>query len=314
MPTVELTKDNFEETVTGSEIVLIDFWAAWCGPCRMFGPVYEKAAERHPDIVFGKVDTEAQPELAGAFQISSIPTLMAVRDRTVLYSQPGALPPQALEELIGRIRAVDMDDVRRTGRHGLDGSELTPRAPVKHPRKAPWNVGFSGCEERASTASRSAARGRLWGSLPSMAAMPQVLVRAEKTRPPAMPAESELEGRMHEQAEHEAEQDQAAGGEADLAFHAPAGRVSQAAGVCRPWPVGGPGAGAAGEGGGGDALLGQQLAGVLGAGAGGADDEDVTALGGVPDLGQRPPDRGPGGCSGRRAGGRRRTRRACARR
>ncbi|WP_327341528.1 thioredoxin family protein [Streptomyces europaeiscabiei] len=113
MPTVELTKDNFEETVAGSEIVLIDFWAAWCGPCRMFGPVYEKAAARHPDIVFGKVDTEAQPELAGAFHISSIPTLMAVRDRTVLYAQPGALPPQALEELIGGIRAVDMDDVRR---------------------------------------------------------------------------------------------------------------------------------------------------------------------------------------------------------
>ena len=113
MPTVELTKDNFEETVTGSEIVLIDFWAAWCGPCRRFGPVYEEAAARHPGIVFGKVDTEAQPELAGAFRISSIPTLMAVRDRTVLYSQPGALPPQALEELIGKIRAVDMDDVRR---------------------------------------------------------------------------------------------------------------------------------------------------------------------------------------------------------
>ncbi|WP_405653421.1 thioredoxin family protein [Streptomyces sp. NBC_00019] len=113
MPTLELTKDNLEETVTGSEIVLIDFWAAWCGPCRMFGPVYEKAAARHPDIVFGKVDTEAQPELAGAFQISSVPTLMAVRDRTVLYSQPGALPPHALEELIGKIRTVDMDDVRR---------------------------------------------------------------------------------------------------------------------------------------------------------------------------------------------------------
>lgn len=113
MPTVELTKENFEQTVTGSEIVLIDFWAGWCGPCRMFGPVYEKAAERHQDIVFGKVDTEAQPELAGAFQISSIPTLMAVRDRAVLYAQPGALPPQALEELIDRIRSVDMDDVRR---------------------------------------------------------------------------------------------------------------------------------------------------------------------------------------------------------
>ncbi|WNZ07663.1 thioredoxin domain-containing protein [Streptomyces sp. 11x1] len=118
MPTVELTKDNFEETVTGSDILLIDFWAAWCGPCRMFGPVYDKASERHPDIVFGKVDTEAQPELAGAFRISSIPTLMAVRDRTVLYSQPGALPPQALEELIGKIRAVDMDDVRRKAAAG----------------------------------------------------------------------------------------------------------------------------------------------------------------------------------------------------
>jgi thioredoxin 1 len=122
MPTVELTKDNFEEIVTDSEIALIDFWAAWCGPCRMFGPVFEKAAERHPDILFGKVDTEAQPELAATFQISSIPTLMAVRDRTVLHSQPGALPPQALEELIGRIRAVDMEDVRRqatgsTGAH-----------------------------------------------------------------------------------------------------------------------------------------------------------------------------------------------------
>ncbi|MFE9882869.1 thioredoxin [Streptomyces sp. NPDC005784] len=113
MSTVELTKDNFEETITGSEIVLIDFWAAWCGPCRMFGPIYEKAAERHPDIVFGKVDTEAQPELAEAFRISSIPTLMAVRERTVLYSQPGALPPQALEELIDGIQAVDMKDVRR---------------------------------------------------------------------------------------------------------------------------------------------------------------------------------------------------------
>ncbi|WP_030543570.1 thioredoxin [Streptomyces albus] len=113
MPTIELTKDNFEETVTSAGIVLVDFWAAWCGPCRMFAPVFEKAAESHPDIVFGKVDTEAQPELAAEFQISSIPTLMAIRDRTVLYAQPGALPAPALEELIGKIRAVDMDDVRQ---------------------------------------------------------------------------------------------------------------------------------------------------------------------------------------------------------
>jgi thioredoxin len=112
MPTIELTKDNFEETVTGNEIVLIDFWAAWCGPCRMFAPVFETAAARNPDIVFGKVDTEAQPELAAAFRISSIPTLMAVRDRTVLYSQPGALPPQALNELITEIRETDMDEAR----------------------------------------------------------------------------------------------------------------------------------------------------------------------------------------------------------
>ena len=112
MPTVELTKDNFEDTITGNEIVLIDFWAAWCGPCRMFAPVFETAAARNPDIVFGKVDTEAQPELAAAFRISSIPTLMAVRDRTVLYSQPGALPPQALNELITKIREVDMDEAR----------------------------------------------------------------------------------------------------------------------------------------------------------------------------------------------------------
>jgi thioredoxin 1 len=122
MTTVELTKDNFEETVTGSEIALIDFWAAWCGPCRSFAPVYDKAAERHPDIVFGKVDTKAQPELAAGFRISSIPTLMAVRDRTVLYAEPGALPPQALEELIGKIRAVDMDDVRRKAAAGSTGA------------------------------------------------------------------------------------------------------------------------------------------------------------------------------------------------
>jgi thioredoxin 1 len=110
--TVELTTKNFNEVVSGPGTVFVDFWASWCGPCRNFAPVFEKAAETHDDIVFGKVDTEAQVELAQAFDIASIPTLMAVRDGVVLYAQPGALPAGAFEELIGKVRAVDMDEVR----------------------------------------------------------------------------------------------------------------------------------------------------------------------------------------------------------
>ena len=113
MSTREITLDTLPAVVAESDIVLLDFWAAWCGPCRMFAPVFEKAAAQHEDIVFGKVDTEAQPALAGAFQISSIPTLMVIRDKVVLYAQPGALPAPALEEIISKTREIDMDDVRR---------------------------------------------------------------------------------------------------------------------------------------------------------------------------------------------------------
>ncbi|BAZ94824.1 thiol-disulfide isomerase and thioredoxins [Thiohalobacter thiocyanaticus] len=113
MATVELTKENFEQIITDNDFVLIDFWAEWCGPCKNFAPIFEEASEKYPDIVFAKVDTEAQQELAAYFQIRSIPTLMIFRERVIIFSQPGMLPGSALDELIGKAKELDMDQVRK---------------------------------------------------------------------------------------------------------------------------------------------------------------------------------------------------------
>ncbi|MCK6212517.1 thioredoxin [Georgenia sp. EYE_87] len=121
MSTIHLTEDSFERVVTRPGIVLVDFWAAWCGPCRMFAPVFEKASERHPDVVFAKVDTEAERSLAAAAGITSIPTLMAFRDGILVFSQPGALPAAALEQVVTAVRELDMDEVR---------SQLSSRQPA----------------------------------------------------------------------------------------------------------------------------------------------------------------------------------------
>ncbi len=127
MATIDLTSEAFEKTVTADGIVLVDFWAEWCGPCKSFGPIFEEASEKNPEITFAKIDTEAQQEIAGALEIRSIPTLMIFRDGIQLFSQPGALPGHALDDLIDKVKAIDMDDVRaeiakQTG-ESSDGAE-----------------------------------------------------------------------------------------------------------------------------------------------------------------------------------------------
>jgi thioredoxin 1 len=112
MATINLTSEDFEQTVLDSGIVLVDFWAEWCGPCKQFGPIYEEASNTNPDITFGKIDTEAEQQLAGAAGITSIPTLMAFRDGVLVFAQPGALPAPALNQVIDAVRGLDMDKVR----------------------------------------------------------------------------------------------------------------------------------------------------------------------------------------------------------
>jgi thioredoxin 1 len=109
----ELTQENFDDTITGNDIVLLDFWAPWCGPCRQFAPVFESLSESHPDVVFAKINTEEERELAGHFQIRSIPTLMVFRQQIIVFAQPGALPPAALASIVEKVKVLDMDDVRR---------------------------------------------------------------------------------------------------------------------------------------------------------------------------------------------------------
>ena len=112
MATINLTKENFRDTVDKNDIVLVDFWAEWCGPCKMFAPIFEEVSDKHPDIIFGKVNTEEQQQLAAMFQIRSIPTLMIFREQIVIFSQPGMLPGSSLEEIIQQARELDMDMVR----------------------------------------------------------------------------------------------------------------------------------------------------------------------------------------------------------
>jgi thioredoxin 1 len=125
MAVVELTKDNFEQVVTGNSTVIVDYWAPWCGPCRGFAPVFEKVSEQHPDVVFAKVNTEAEQEIASHFQIRSIPTLMVFREQIIVFSQPGALPQGAFEQVVQKAKELDMNEVRKQ-----IGSQQTESPPA----------------------------------------------------------------------------------------------------------------------------------------------------------------------------------------
>jgi thioredoxin len=130
MAVIELTKENFEETILNNPTVLIDFWAPWCGPCRGFAPVFERVAEANPDVVFAKVNTDEEQEIAASFQIRSIPTLRVFREKIIVFSQPGALPQGALEQVVGKSKALDMEDVRRqiAERESASGEGSRPAA------------------------------------------------------------------------------------------------------------------------------------------------------------------------------------------